>query len=114
MTDKTNTIFNGIKKLSSALNIVPGEIVDLLEKYKYLTDDDVFLINLYFHNDGDPSNSNTKELKYTVGVNECNCHIETCVCDDWAIFSPNGERWDTFFKRELAQKEVDKLNNINT
>jgi hypothetical protein len=63
MTDKTIRIFNGIKELCLALNVAPSEVIDLLEEREYLTDDDVFLIELYFHNDSDPEKIVSKDIK---------------------------------------------------
>lgn len=34
--------------------------------------------------------------------NACNCHPETCCCDDWAVFDPDGKRYGTFFHKKDA------------
>lgn len=41
---------------------------------------------------------------YTVEWNRCDCHVETCCCDDWAILKPNGEKHSTQATRKLAEE----------
>jgi hypothetical protein len=48
--------------------------------------------------------------KYTVERNLCNCHPETCCCDDWAVLTPDGDKWDTFFHKDKAEKTAEMLN----
>jgi hypothetical protein len=50
--------------------------------------------------------------KYEVARNRCNCHPETCCCNDWAVYAPGGEKWDTFFKKENADKVAKALNAV--
>lgn len=48
--------------------------------------------------------------KFTVRRNQCNCHPETCCCRDWAIYTDDGEKYDTYMHRERAD-EIAKLLN---
>jgi hypothetical protein len=41
--------------------------------------------------------------KWHVRSNHCNCHPETCCCDDWAVHDQNGEKRITFFHKKDAQ-----------
>jgi hypothetical protein len=45
----------------------------------------------------------------TVGSNYCNCHPETCCCNDWAVYSGN-KKVNTFFDRAKAEEYVDVYN----
>ena len=47
--------------------------------------------------------------KYEVHYNHCNCHPETCSCNDWAI-SFDGERHSTYFSLEVAKEVAVALN----
>lgn len=48
--------------------------------------------------------------KYQVKSNYCNCHPETCCCNDWAVYSADGEKHSTHFKREVAELVAEALN----
>lgn len=48
--------------------------------------------------------------EYQVKPNSCNCHPETCCCNDWAVYSTGGEKHSTHFKREVAELVVEALN----
>lgn len=50
-------------------------------------------------------------MEYKVGVNYCNCHPETCCCNDWAIYNENDEKYSTFFRKEVALEICELLNN---
>jgi hypothetical protein len=51
-----------------------------------------------------------KKKEFTVGRNRCNCHPETCGCDDWAVFTPKGKKWETFYNKENADEIVKLIN----
>jgi hypothetical protein len=48
--------------------------------------------------------------KFHVRVNYCKCHPETCCCNDWAVFDPNGKKHSTFFAEDTAHEVADALN----
>ena len=50
------------------------------------------------------------KTKFTVSVNYCQCHPETCGCNDWAIFRPDGTKHSTYFHRETADEVANALN----
>ena len=50
--------------------------------------------------------------KYLVEVNRCNCHPETCCCNDWVLYDPDGEKITTFFHKKDAEKLADTLNSV--
>lgn len=41
--------------------------------------------------------------KYHVRQNWCDCHPETCCCNDWAVHFHNGNKHSTYFKRQAAE-----------
>ncbi len=47
---------------------------------------------------------------YEVKRNWCNCHPETCCCNDWVLKDPTGKKVTTFFNREDAITLANKLN----
>lgn len=53
--------------------------------------------------------TNTRKDIYEVRHNTCNCHPETCACNDWAIYK-NDEKYTSFFYKEEAEALVDYLN----
>ena len=54
---------------------------------------------------------NASSNKYTVEINHCNCHPETCCCNDWVIVSPEGYKISTYFRKVDAEHVVMLLNN---
>ena len=62
-----------------------------------------------------PGTGREKEspVHYTVGVNHCNCHPETCCCDAWAVFGRAGKKHSTHFVRSTAEQTADALNGVN-
>lgn len=48
---------------------------------------------------------------WTVAVNQCRCHPETCACDDWAVYDPEGEKVGTFFDSQDAEIYALELSN---
>ncbi len=50
--------------------------------------------------------------RYQVGQNTCNCHPDTCCCDDYAIYdTKNGYlKHSTHFSETVAQEITDALN----
>lgn len=49
---------------------------------------------------------------YHVRPNRCNCHPETCCCNDYAVHKPNGEKHSTCFNKDTALEIVDALNLV--
>jgi len=49
---------------------------------------------------------------YKVEYNHCNCHLETCACDDFVILRPDGSKFLTVFNHKIAAELVDKLNGL--
>jgi hypothetical protein len=49
------------------------------------------------------------EKKYTLGGNPCDCHPETCSCDDYAIYE-NGKKYFTIFDKSKGEHVVNALN----
>lgn len=47
---------------------------------------------------------------YHVKTNYCRCHPETCCCDDWAVYGPDGEKRSTHFHKETAELVAEALN----
>lgn len=47
--------------------------------------------------------------KYVVQQNFCNCHPETCCCNDWVVVGPEG-RVGTWYRHEDAQRVADHYN----
>lgn len=47
---------------------------------------------------------------YTFGPNYCDCHPETCCCDKWAIYKPNGEKYVTVYMKATAEDLTEALN----
>lgn len=52
-------------------------------------------------------------MRYTVRPNWCNCHPETCCCNDWAVYKGN-EKITTFYARAKADEYVKELNDNET
>lgn len=48
--------------------------------------------------------------KATVVRNHCNCHPETCCCNDWLLLDKHGAKVDTFYAKESAVRVADALN----
>ena len=57
-----------------------------------------------------PSDKPKIRGKYHVEANCCNCHPETCCCNDWVLNNPKGKKITTFFNKDDAQEVADKLN----
>ncbi len=47
---------------------------------------------------------------YHVRPNRCDCHPETCCCNDWVVYDGNGERDLDFFRKSDAQEWADTKN----
>jgi len=47
--------------------------------------------------------------KYELGLNHCNCHPETCNCNDHLILK-EGEKYVTIFDKEKAEHITQCLN----
>lgn len=49
--------------------------------------------------------------RYEVKPNYCNCHPETCCCNDWAVIdATDGMPYDTFFDQRKAKQIAALLN----
>ncbi len=46
----------------------------------------------------------------TVVRNHCDCHPETCCCNDWKVLDKNGIKVDTFYAKESAVMFANALN----
>lgn len=46
--------------------------------------------------------------------NRCNCHPETCCCDDWKITDSKNNKVVTFHNKENAESFVQYLNEKET
>ncbi len=44
------------------------------------------------------------ESYWTVKYNSCKCHPETCACNEWALYRPNGAKHSTFFSKQDAEE----------
>lgn len=52
--------------------------------------------------------------KYYIGRNHCNCHPETCCCNDWAIYdSEDDEVFETFFRESEAKARLLELETLD-
>lgn len=49
-------------------------------------------------------------MRYTVDVNRCNCHPETCCCDPWRVVDSNNKLFSTFYSKDVAKITADLLN----
>lgn len=49
---------------------------------------------------------------YSVKMNRCSCHPETCCCDDWVVVDSNGERFGTYFRETDAKETAVYLNRL--
>lgn len=49
-------------------------------------------------------------MTYQVRPNFCNCHPETCCCNNWAIYRQDGSKFSTFFDKADAEKVATALN----
>jgi len=47
--------------------------------------------------------------KYTVRRNHCDCHRETCNCNDWVIYVGE-EKHSTYFGKDTADEVCTALN----
>jgi hypothetical protein len=47
--------------------------------------------------------------KYRIVSNWCDCHPETCCCNDYAIVDKFGNKVTTAFSREMAKVIIDGL-----
>ena len=47
---------------------------------------------------------------YEVRLNFCNCHPETCCCNTWAVYQPDGTKHSTFCYRSEAYEVAQNLN----
>ncbi|HEJ6002048.1 hypothetical protein I5F53_03750 [Pseudomonas aeruginosa] len=43
---------------------------------------------------------------FHVRRNYCDCHPETCCCNDWAVHDAEGNKLTTHFYREEADEQV--------
>lgn len=50
---------------------------------------------------------------YTVEMNRCNCHPETCCCNDWVVVDRDGGAVSSFFDRDDAEMVCDALNEAS-
>jgi len=41
-------------------------------------------------------------MRFTVKQNYCNCHPETCACNDWAVYDGD-KKLTTFFMNRMLQ-----------
>lgn len=48
--------------------------------------------------------------EWHVRKNYCQCHPETCCCNDWAVHKPDGEKCTTFFNHKDAVNYADLMN----
>ena len=48
--------------------------------------------------------------KATVVRNNCDCHPETCCCNDWLVLDKQGVKIDTFYAKESAVRVANTLN----
>jgi hypothetical protein len=50
---------------------------------------------------------------FEVRPNRCNCHPETCCCNDWAVYGPDGTKVrPTFFHEEDADEYAADQNEL--
>jgi hypothetical protein len=47
---------------------------------------------------------------YTVEVNTCQCHPETCACNDWRVVTKGGRKVSTHYLKEDAERMAAALN----
>lgn len=52
----------------------------------------------------------TYPATYHVRPNHCTCHPETCCCNDWAVYAPNGTKVATFYYKTVAKGHAEWLN----
>ena len=53
-----------------------------------------------------------KGVGYPVKGNRCDCHPETCCCNDYAVHTYTGEKFATFYTKEQAHKVADAFNRV--
>lgn len=53
-------------------------------------------------------------MNYTVKINYCTCHPETCCCNKWVVIDTNGEKHSTYFHKNTAQEVAEALNMLHT
>lgn len=51
--------------------------------------------------------------EYHVRLNQCNCHPETCACNDYAIYDKHGEKLGTFFDESEAERMASLMNEFD-
>lgn len=51
-------------------------------------------------------------MRYSVEVNHCKCHPETCCCNDWRVVNTDGDKISTHFYREDAERVAAMLNRV--
>lgn len=56
------------------------------------------------------ANPSTDHSPFKVVRNFCNCHPETCTCNDWVVVDALGTRLASFFSRVDAEALIDNLN----
>jgi hypothetical protein len=54
-------------------------------------------------------------MNFKIEENCCNCHPETCCCDDWIVVDDNGDKIATFYNKEDAENliRIFKSRNIS-
>lgn len=65
------------------------------------------------HSDSESGISTSAEkmtARYTVCRNRCQCHPETCCCNDWAVCTSDGVTHATYYKKETADEVAAALN----
>jgi hypothetical protein len=48
---------------------------------------------------------------YNVKRNECDCHPQTCTCNDWAVYDDKDKKFATFFDKITAETAENAMNN---
>lgn len=49
---------------------------------------------------------------YKVEINHCNCHPETCACNDYKVIDENGKKVSSHFHRDAAENLCNVINGI--
>jgi hypothetical protein len=55
-----------------------------------------------------------KSKRYTHGPTRCDCHPETCCCQDWAVYNPEGRKHSTYNSEESAAAMAEILSPSDT
>ncbi len=50
------------------------------------------------------------ERMYKVEINRCNCHPETCACNDYKVVDENGKKVSSHFHRDDAENLCNVVN----